>query len=110
VVEPLKISLEQLKRELAPQYITTHTIPADLARQWVTADGRARVQVLPKGDPDDTEVIRNFVSAVLAIAPNATGPAVELYEAGNTVVRAFVEAGVFALVAITVLLLTVLCR
>ena len=110
VVEPLKISLDRLKKELAAQHINTDTIPAELARQWVTTDGRARVQVLPKGEPDDTGVIRSFVSAVLAIAPDATGPAVELYEAGNTVVRSFIEAGVFALTAITVLLLIVLRR
>ena len=96
VVEPLRISLDQLREELEPQRITTDTIPADLKREWVTPDGRARVEVLPKGDPDDTTVLRNFVTAVLAIEPDATGPAVLLFEAGNTVVRAFIEAGIFA--------------
>ncbi len=76
----------------------------------MTPDGRARVEVLPKGDPSDTQTIRNFVSAVLAAEPNATGSAVELYEAGNTVVRAFVEAGIFALSAIAILLFVALRR
>jgi hypothetical protein len=35
------------------------------------------------------------VTAVLNIAPDATGPAVQLYEAGRTVVRAFIVAGCF---------------
>ena len=73
-------------------------------------DGQARVQVLPKGDPDDTAVLREFVAAVLAVEPAATGPAVMLYEAGNTILRAFIEAGVFALAAIFVLLLVTLRR
>jgi uncharacterized protein len=47
---------------------------------------------------------------LLNIAPNATGPAVQLYEAGRTVVRAFIVAGIFALSAITVLLLITLRR
>jgi hopanoid biosynthesis associated RND transporter like protein HpnN len=110
VAEPLRISLGHQKSELEPQPITTQSIPADLARQWVTADGRARVQVLPKGDPDDTRVIRDFVTAVLAVSPDATGPAVLLYEAGNTVVQAFIEAGIFALAAIAVLLWIALRR
>ena len=76
----------------------------------MTPDGHARVEVLPKGDPDDTAVLRHFVTAVLAIAPNATGPAVLLFEAGNTVVRAFVEAGIFALGAILSLLAMTLRR
>jgi predicted RND superfamily exporter protein len=47
---------------------------------------------------------------VLAVEPNATGPAVFLYEARNTVVRAFIEAGIFALSAITILLWIALRR
>jgi predicted RND superfamily exporter protein len=66
--------------------------------------------VLPKGDPDDTNTLRNFVTSVLAVEPAATGPAVLMFEAGNTVVRAFIEAGVFALAAIAVLLWVVLRR
>ena len=110
VVAPLRVSLDQLRQELDPQQVTADTIPADLKRDWVTPDGRARVQVLPKGDPDDTKVLRNFVSAVLAIEPHATGPAVLLFEAGNTVVRAFIEAGIFALAAIALLLWITLRR
>ncbi len=110
VVEPLRTALDQLRQALTPEPITRAAIPADLERQWVTPDGHARVQVLPKGDPDDTSVVRNFVTAVLAVAPDATGPAVLLYEAGNTVVRAFVEAAIFALGAILLLLAITLRR
>jgi uncharacterized protein len=110
VVEPLRMSLDQLRQELDPQRITTETIPADLKREWVNPDGRARVEVLPSGDPDDTKVLLNFVTAVLAIEPDATGPAVLLFEAGNTVVRAFIEAGMFALAAIALLLWITLRR
>src|SRR5215469_816727 len=110
VVDPLRVSLDQLRQELDPQQVTADTIPADLKRDWVTPEGQARIEVLPKGDPDDTQVLRNFVSAVLAIEPYATGPAVLLFEAGNTVVRAFIEAGIFALAAIALLLWVTLRR
>ena len=110
VVRPLLISLQDLKEALGPQWITPQTIPPEVARQWLTADGRARVEVLPKGDPDDTVQLRRFVAAILAVEPDATGPAVQLYEAGNTVVRAFFEAGGFALLAIALLLWIALRR
>jgi uncharacterized protein len=110
VVEPLRLSLGQLRDELQPQRVTADTIPDDLKREWVTPEGQARVEVLPAGDPDNTAVLRNFVKAVLAVEPNATGPAVLLYEAGNTVVRAFIEAGAFALAAISLLLWITLRR
>src|SRR6202043_1640825 len=66
--------------------------------------------VLPKGDPDDTEVIREFVTAVLAVEPNATGPAVMRFEAGNTIVQSFIEAAIFAILAIAALLWIALRR
>src|SRR4029077_14496583 len=110
VVDPLRVSLDQLRQELEPEQVTADTIPADLKRDWITPDGRARVEVLPAGDPDDTKVLRNFVSAVFAVEPGATGPAVSLFEAGNTVVRAFIEAGIFALAAVALLLWITLRR
>jgi uncharacterized protein len=99
-----------LRSELKPEPVTVGNIPHDLADQWTTPDGRARVQVLPKGDPNNTETLREFVTAVSDVAPNATGAAVLLYEAGNTVVHAFFQSAVFALCAIAVLLFITLRR
>jgi hopanoid biosynthesis associated RND transporter like protein HpnN len=110
VAGPLRVSLNDLRQALTPQRITLDAIPPDLKRQWVAPDGTARVQALPKGDPDNTAVLRHFVAAVLAIAPNATGPAVLLFEAGNTVVHAIIEAGIFAICAIVLLLAATLRR
>src|SRR5262249_46688123 len=110
VAEPLRISLDQLRQELKPERVTIDTIPRDLARGGMTPGGHARGAVPPKGDPDNTEVLREFVTSVLAVEPSATGPAVSLYEAGNTVVHAFIQAGVFALSAIAILLWITLRR
>ena len=108
--EPLRFTIDRLRILLKPERISRETVPLDIARDWVAPDGRARVEVLPSGDPDDTETVRAFVKAVLALEPGASGSAVELFEAANTVVRAFVEAGAFALIAIAVLLLIALRR
>ncbi len=110
IVDPLRLSLDQLRNELKAQPISIEQLPPEFVRDWMTPDGRARVQILPKGDPDDTTNLRDFVHAVLARAPNATGPAVELVEAGETVVHAFIQAGAFALAAIFVLLWIALRR
>ena len=110
IVEPLTQSLGLLRQELQPQRISLESISREIARDWITPEGRARVQVLPKGDPNDTAVLHDFVTAVLAIEPNATGEAVALYESGRTVVRAFIDAGLFALFAIALLLWITLRR
>ena len=73
-------------------------------------DGRARVKAMPKGDPNDTNVLRQFARAVLRAEPLAAGAAVSLYESGKTVTTAFIEAGIFALFAIAILLVVALRR
>jgi hypothetical protein len=110
MVVPLKISLEDLRQALKARTVTVDDIPKDLKRAWIIPDGRARVEILPRGDPDDTDSLRAFVRAVLAREPDATGPAVMLYEAGNTIVRSFFEAGIFAIAAIALLLWITLRR
>jgi hopanoid biosynthesis associated RND transporter like protein HpnN len=107
---PLRLSLGALDTALHPEPVTIESLPEALRNAWVASDGELRVQVLPQGDPSDTEVLRRFVTAVLAAEPGATGPAVLLYEAGNTILHAFIEAGVFALVSILVLLWIALRR
>ena len=54
--------------------------------------------------------MRRFASAVLAVEPSATEGPITILEAGRTVVRAFIEAGIWALLSIAILLWLVLRR
>ena len=110
VISPLHYDLDQLRQSLLPQPISIQNLPPDLLRDWVLPDGRARVEALPKGDPSDSHVLQAFAAAVLKAEPSATGAAVTYYEGGRTVTRAFIEAGAFALVAISILLFITLRR
>jgi uncharacterized protein len=101
---PLKDALDELRRALQAQHITLATLPPTVVRDWVTSAGKARVEVLPNGDADDSAVLAKFATSVLRVAPTATGPGIAFYEAGRIIVRAFVEAGVFAFLAIAILL------
>jgi hypothetical protein len=109
-IPSLKTALEDLRSGLKAQPVKLDRLPADLKRDWLTPDGRALVDVSPTGDPNDNEVLRKFATAVLAVEPTATGSPVSLQESGRTVVRAFIEAGLWALVSITLLLWIVLKR
>jgi uncharacterized protein len=65
---------------------------------------------LPKGDANDTNVLRDFATAVLRAEPSATGGALSLYEPARTVTEAFLQAGILAIAAITILLFIALRR
>jgi uncharacterized protein len=79
-------------------------------QDWVAKDGRERLEATRKGDPNDSETLRQFTSAVLAVEPRATGQAIDTIEWGSTILSAFIQAGAWSLASITILLWIVLRR
>jgi hopanoid biosynthesis associated RND transporter like protein HpnN len=110
LIIPLQVAFDDLRNWLRAQPVTLQNIPAEIRRDWITSDNRARLEVSPKGDPNDNEVLRQFARVVLAIAPDATGAPVSLQEAGRTIVHAFIQAGAWSLLSITILLWIALRR
>ncbi len=110
MVPPLSVALGELRNYLEAQPVTLETLPAKIASGWVTQDGRFKVEILPKGDPNDNETLRRFARAVQQVEPNAIGGPISILESGRTVIRAFFEAGFWALASITILLWIVLRR
>ncbi|MCC6780783.1 MAG: MMPL family transporter [Hyphomicrobiales bacterium] len=110
MVDTLKVALDELRGYLQAQPVSLETLPPEIARGWVTEDGRWKVEILPKGDPTDNETLRHFARAVQQVEPNAIGGPVSILESGRTVVRAFIEAGLWAMISITILLWIVLRR
>ncbi len=106
----LKTMLDLLRNSLSAQEVTIASIPHDLARDWVTPDGRARIAVSPNGNSNDNATLARFTKAVQQIDPKATGEPIAVQESGNTIVRAFIEAGFWALLSISILLWVVLRR
>ena len=110
LISGLPAQLEALRTALAAQPVSFETLPDGLKREWLAPDGRARVEVYPRGDSNDNATLVHFVDAVRKIAPGITGTALSLQESGETVWRAFQLAGVFALVSVVVLLAIFLHR
>ena len=109
-VQPLKTTLDDLRNLLKAQTITRENLPPALARDWVTPDGEARIDVAPKGDPNNNDVLRTFARAVQVVAPDATEGPISILEARRTVVTAFIVAGGCALISIAIILWITLRR
>ncbi|MDU6375509.1 MAG: MMPL family transporter, partial [Bradyrhizobium sp.] len=109
-VEPLRITLEQLNATLQAQPVTLANLPPELVSQWKSKDGLIRVEAQPKGDPNDNDNLRRFANAVLAAEPNAIGGPVSILKSGDTIVKAFIHAGIYSLVVISLLLWVTLRR
>lgn len=100
----LKTLLSRLGGLFNPEKITLDTLPPQLKAEWIAADGRARIEVFPKGDSNNDQVLQNFARAVQSVDPHATGAPIATTESSHTILGAFVQAGLTALAAIFVLL------
>jgi len=105
----LEATLRQLSEALQAKPVTLADLPPELVRDWMTPDGRARVEVRPRDLSEDNAVLRRFAAAVQSVAPGATGTATSILASSDTIRNAFLLAGCIAL-ALTLLLLLAALR
>lgn len=109
-VTPMKIVFDQLRKAMQAEPVTLQSLPPDLVSAWKSKDGIIRVEAQPKGDPNDNDTLRKFAAAVLEAEPTAVGGPVSILKSGDTVVNAFIHAGIYALLVIGLLLWITLRR
>ena len=109
-IPPLQILLQQLRGILSASPVTVDTVPADLKTDWISANGEARIEITPKDRTGTNAALQQFVDAVLTVAPDATGEPVLIQKSGRTVIGAFIEAGLWALGSIAIILYLALRR
>jgi hopanoid biosynthesis associated RND transporter like protein HpnN len=108
LVPGLNTLLDQLRSALEAGPVTIDSIPPELKAEWVAKDGTARIQVSPKLNANDNKSLKRFSKDVMLVTPNATGAPITIEESGQTIVRAFIQAGIWSFIAISVLLALVL--
>jgi hopanoid biosynthesis associated RND transporter like protein HpnN len=110
LVAPLMTTLDDVRALLTAERVTIDAIPDWLRSSWVSADGQVRIEAVPRGDGNDNATLRRFVKAVRGAAPQATGPPVFRIEAAESVVRAFLQAALWSIVSIALILFIALRR
>lgn len=108
LVGGLPKALQRLQQLLMAKRIDLGDLPQDLTSRYLAQNGRARLEVIPAQDVSDNQALRQFVQAVQAIAPKATGTPVALLEGGKTVVEACLQATGVAVVGVTLLVFMIL--
>ncbi len=102
--------LDDLRQLLGAGPVTLDSLPQEIKDDWVTPDGRARVEVYPKGDARHNDVLQDFDDAIIKAAPDAVGSAISIRHSSQTIVHSFITAGLSAIVVIALLLLVALRR
>ncbi|TVQ33563.1 MAG: hypothetical protein EA376_02005 [Phycisphaeraceae bacterium] len=88
-------------------------LPTALREQWVGVDGSLLLRIYPaaptdggaSGGPLSPERLGPFAKSVLATAPMATGPTIQIHESTRLIGRAYMAAAGMALGAILLILL-----
>ncbi len=105
ILSGLPSLFHRLETSLQAKAFGEADLPRQFADQYVTPDGRYRVQVFPSENILNVAALKRFVLAVRAIAPDATDAPVTIYESGMAVASSFRSATIYALIAITIFLL-----
>jgi hopanoid biosynthesis associated RND transporter like protein HpnN len=97
-------TLARVRAMLAAAPVEVESLPPELRADWITPAGEARVEATPRDAAlDETDKLRRFARAVLAVAPDATGLPVSALGSSATIQSAFAVSALIGL-AVTVLL------
>jgi hopanoid biosynthesis associated RND transporter like protein HpnN len=110
LVRFLPVQLDRLRAGLAARPVMIADIPEAIGRDWRLPDGRARVQVLGTAATRDSAGLHALVAEVRTVAPDAGGTAVGIVESADTIITAFRDAAIYALLAIAAILALALRR
>ena len=101
--------VDQLDAALGADYVTLGDLPEEITSRYRADDGRFRVEVFPSADLSSARDLERFVAAVSALASEASGSPVQIFNSGLVVKGAMIEASTIAVVAM-VLFLTLILR
>ncbi len=100
LVRFLTPELDRLRLALGAGAVGVADVPADIRRDYVLPDGRARIVVVPKTTVSDGRILDRFVEQAVAVAPDASGPAITIVSTARTIIRAFAIAASLSVIAI----------
>ncbi len=84
--------------------VTLKDVPPELANDYLLPDGRALVEVHPNGVMSNSGALRKFVTSLQKVEPDIAGSAVDIVESARSIVKAFEQAAIAAIIMIAIIL------
>lgn len=105
LLDTLPDTMNLLLKGLEASDVSIDDLPEDLSERWLNNDGVYRIMIFPAKDLNDLGNLREFIAEVRRLEPTATDLPVIYLESGNAVVKAFQQALLGSLAAISMVLL-----
>jgi hopanoid biosynthesis associated RND transporter like protein HpnN len=97
--------LQKLNAASNPDPVVVSDLPAELRSRFISSQGKWLLQIYPTEQIWDVKPLSRFVSDVRSIDPEATGTPLQNYEASGQIKESYQAAALYALVAISLVLL-----
>ena len=97
--------VDGLRSRLDVHELTLADLPREISKDWVTPDGRLRLQVQPADDISSPEGLEGFAAKIQAVEPMASGVPISVTEAGTAILWSFAEAILYTALAIALIVL-----
>lgn len=94
-----------LKDGLSPTQIKMGDLPASIQKRFVSPKGNYATYIYPKDNIWEPEKMKVFVREIRSIDPNAVGTPIEVFESSKLLQTSFEKAGVYAFLAIIIIVL-----
>ncbi|MHC4875669.1 MAG: MMPL family transporter [Planctomycetota bacterium] len=88
-----------------PEPVTRDDLPTELASRFISQDGQWLLQVYPSEPLWDIEPLTRFVNDVRAVDPQVTGTPLQNFEASQQIMGSYQKAALYALIAVSLVLL-----
>jgi len=106
-----RVALQQQVASLrSAEPVPAEALPTALKQLMVGTDNSLLLRVYPHSAPQGQSVLapkplNQFANAVLSVAPQATGPTIQIFESTRLINEAYLRAGIYAFATIFILLL-----
>jgi hypothetical protein len=96
-----------VRQALDTRPLTLDDLPAPLRRQAVsrTEPRKLLLQVYPAGNVYDPDEMEPFIEDIRSVDPQITGTVMQIYESNQLILGAYIRAGIYALIAVFILVL-----
>jgi len=102
--------LQTLQSSLQADEVTLDNLPKTLAENYVTPDGKALLTIQPKSRITSNEALYRFVEDMQRVNKDVAGTAVEVVGSAQTMIHAFTDAAIYAVIMIALILFVILRR
>jgi len=105
MIGALLAQFQNVAESADPEPITPDDLPSALTSRFISKSGQWALQIYPREPLWEIEPLTRFVEDVRSVDPQVTGTPLQNFEASQQIMASYQEAALYALIAVSIVLL-----